>query len=63
MSINQIGEKIKGALGKTLDYEKELFVALLVILVALLAFGLGRLSRLESDKMPVTIENAQAVTE
>ncbi len=61
MSINQIGEKIKGKLGKLRDYEKELFVALLVILVAVLAFGLGRLSRLEGDKMPVQIEGADMV--
>jgi hypothetical protein len=51
-------EKIKSGLGKIRDYEKELFVALLIILVALLAFGLGRLSRLESSKMPVQIEGA-----
>ncbi|MFA6475972.1 MAG: hypothetical protein WCV68_01000 [Candidatus Paceibacterota bacterium] len=61
MSINQIGEKIKGKLGKIGEYEKELSVALLVILVALLAFGLGRLSRLESDKMPVQIEGADVL--
>jgi hypothetical protein len=61
MSINQIGEKIKGKLGKLREYEKELFVALLIILVALLAFGLGRLSRLESDKMPVQIEGADTI--
>ncbi len=49
---------IKEILGKVKFYEKELFVALLVILVALLAFGLGRLSRLESSHEPIRIENA-----
>lgn len=51
MSIKEIWGKVKSC-------EKEIFVALLVILVALLAFGLGRLSRLEADREPIRIENA-----
>lgn len=55
MSIDENTEKVKGGWRA---YEKELFVALLVILVALLAFGLGRLSKIEGAKEPVQIENA-----
>ena len=50
MSIKEIGEKIK-------SYEKEIFVALLIILVAGLAFGLGRLSKIEEGREPVRVEN------
>jgi hypothetical protein len=59
MSINEKEEKVKVYLAKAGAHEKELFVSLLIILVALLAFGLGRLSRLESEREPVTIENAE----
>lgn len=55
MSIKDLIEKGKA-------YERQLFVALLVVLVAFLAFGLGRLSRLEADKQPIQIENAVPVT-
>jgi hypothetical protein len=58
MSINQIGEKIKGGLGTLRDYEKELFVALLVISVAGFSFGLGRLTKIEDCREPVQIEGA-----
>ena len=43
---------------KSKSYERELFVALLVILVAGLAFGLGRLSKIKSNQQPIQIENA-----
>lgn len=52
MSIRQIIEK-----GKSL--EKELFVSLLVILMALLAFGLGRLFKIEGCREPIQIENVE----
>lgn len=51
MSIKDLVEK-----GKT--HEWELFVTLLVILVAVLCFGLGRLSKIEGCQQPVQIENA-----
>ena len=59
MSINEKEEKVKSKFSLIIDYEKEFFVSLLVILVALFAFGLGRLSRLETEREPVQIENAQ----
>ena len=54
MSINEKWGKVKA-------YEKELFVALLIILVAGLAFGLGRLTKVEGCREPVQIENATSV--
>lgn len=51
MSIGDFIEKSK----------KELFVALLVILVALLAFGLGRLSKIEGCQQPVQIEGVEPI--
>jgi len=58
MSIKDFIEK--GKVYPTLwrAYEKELFVALLVILIAGLAFGLGRLSKIIGCQEPVRIENA-----
>jgi len=55
MSIREKMEKVKTCF---LAYEKELFVTLLVILVAFLAFGLGRLSQIEEERQPVQIEDA-----
>ena len=51
MSVNYIREKIKGL-------EKEIFVTLVVVLVGLFGFGLGRLSKLEERKVPVRIISA-----
>ena len=59
MSIKDLIEKGKTLLSRVRANEKELFIALLVILVALLSFGLGRLSKIESAQQPVQIENAE----
>ena len=40
----------------------ELFVGLVIILVAFGSFGLGRLSKIEGSKTPIQIENALEVT-
>ncbi|MFA5000969.1 MAG: hypothetical protein WC531_01935 [Candidatus Paceibacterota bacterium] len=58
MSIKDFIEKGKLYPTWWRGHEKELFVALLVILVALLAFGLGRLSKIIGCQEPVQIENA-----
>jgi len=55
MSIKDIWEKIKNGL---LDKEKEIALALILILVAIFSFGLGRLSKIEALKEPITIEGA-----
>jgi len=50
MSIKEIVEKVKAN-------EPTLFIALLVLLVSLAAYGLGRWSRLEDRREPVRIED------
>ena len=60
MSIKEKAEKVKDFL---VANEKELFYSLMLILVALLAFGLGRLSKIEEAKVPVRIENATTSSE
>jgi hypothetical protein len=42
------------------EYEKDLVLAIIVILTALIGFGLGRLSKLRENKTPITIENLGA---
>ncbi len=61
MSIKEIFKKCKIYPPLVRTHEKELFVALLVILVAFLAFGLGRLSKIIGCQEPVQIENALSV--
>lgn len=43
-------------------YEKDLVLAIVVILTALIGFGLGRLSKIRENKMPITIENLPAAS-
>ncbi|MCX6731907.1 MAG: hypothetical protein NTX55_02905 [Candidatus Parcubacteria bacterium] len=38
-------------------YEKDLILAAVIILVALISFGLGRLSKIGESRVPITIEN------
>ncbi|MBU4224014.1 hypothetical protein KJ934_02230, partial [Patescibacteria group bacterium] len=42
---------------------KDLVLATVVILTALIGFGLGRLSKIREQKTPITIENLGASTE
>jgi len=58
MSINENEEKVKSGF---LRYERELFIVCLVILVAILAFGFGRLSKIEGCREPIQIENTSSV--
>lgn len=66
MSIKDFSEKIKdfarlgaGRLGPLSD---DLFLGLIIVLVAIGAFGLGRLSKIEGSKAPIRIENEPAQT-
>lgn len=73
MSIEDIGEKIKGVRQKVLKSHffglfslsklpalpQGLFVGLVVIFVAFGSFGLGRLSKIEAGKSPIRIERGQ----
>jgi hypothetical protein len=66
ISIKDLKEKIKGAGGFRLPQLRtlpdDLFLGLIIILVALGSFGLGRLSKMEGAKTPIRIENAAEVT-
>lgn len=65
MSIEDFKEKIKGlAQFKPINLPplaNDLFIGLILVLVAIGAFGLGRLSKIEGSKAPIRIENALAV--
>jgi hypothetical protein len=50
MNIKNFKEKIK-------LYEKDIILATVIILVALISFGLGRLSKIGESRTPITIEN------
>lgn len=39
------------------SYESDLILVSVIILVALISFGLGRLSKIGESKIPITIEN------
>lgn len=45
------------------DNDKELHLAIIIILVAIISFGLGRLSKIREEKTPITIENVATSTE
>jgi len=53
-------ESIKEYFKKIKPYETDLIISLTIILVAFLSFGLGRLSKIEENKAPITIENTEA---
>ena len=41
-------------------YEKDLILSAIIIIVALISFGLGRLSKIRENKTPITIETAKS---
>ena len=45
------------------DNNRELYLAAVIILVATISFGLGRLSKIREEKTPITIENVGTSTE
>jgi hypothetical protein len=55
-----LSEKIKIFKSQIKPYENDLVIAFIIICVALISFGLGRLSSLEDKKIPITIEGAPA---
>lgn len=55
MSLKYFKEKIK-------SWQSELFLSLLIILIGILGFGLGRLSKLEDRKVPIVISPGAPVS-
>jgi hypothetical protein len=66
MSIKDFSEKIKQFGRDRVPHPEvlsnDLFLGLIIILVAIGAFGLGRLSKIEGAKAPIRIENEAAQT-
>ncbi len=56
MSIKEFVEKSKGFIEK----DRDIFIAIIIVLVAFGSFGLGRLSKTEELKTPISIENMGA---
>ena len=52
-----LSNKIKQVKAKIKPFENDLIIAIIIILVALISFGLGRLSKIRENKTPITIEN------
>ena len=52
-----LAETIKKCKLKIKPYEQDIILALVIILVALISFGLGRLSKIRENKTPITVEN------
>jgi hypothetical protein len=51
---------IKEKLQKIKPYENDIILVAVILFVALISFGLGRLSALSERKTPITIENMSA---
>ncbi len=58
MSIKEKVKKIKGLF--TLSGEKDLLIVSIIILSSLASFGLGRLSKIEENRLPIMIESASS---
>lgn len=56
MSIKEFTQKIKCSPTE----QKDLFIALIIVVVAFGSFGLGRLSMIEAVEMPIRIDNMPA---
>jgi len=56
MSIKEFIEKSKGFIEK----DRDIFIAIIIVLVAFGSFGLGRLSKAEELKTPISIKNMNA---
>ena len=71
MSIKDFTEKIKPILDdmksrfsvikNNIKIKEDLFIALLIVLVGLASFGLGKLSVLEAQKTPISVINQESV--
>lgn len=66
MSIEDLKKKIKGlrnfSLPQLRTLPDDLFLGIVIILIAFGSFGLGRLSKIEGTKTPIRIENAPEIT-
>ena len=57
--LSEIIKLCKRLVGWVKTNNKELYLATIIILTAVISFGLGRLSKIREEKTPITIENAE----
>jgi hypothetical protein len=57
-----LAEFIKKCKLKLKPYEQDVILVIIIILVALISFGLGRLSKIGESRVPITIENLSTTT-
>ena len=57
--LSEIIKLCKRLVGWVKTNNKELYLATIIILTAVISFGLGRLSKIREEKTPITIENAK----
>ena len=65
MNLSEKLQKIKYYFAKASKHElfkKDIFLILVIILVGLISFGLGRLSTVSENKTPITVENLTGST-
>jgi len=61
--LSEIIKLCKRPAGWVKNNNKELYLTAVIILVAVISFGLGRLSKIREEKTPITIENLKENTE
>lgn len=61
--LSEIKNLCKRLFGWIKINNKELYLSIVIILVATISFGLGRLSKIREEKTPITIENVGTSTE
>lgn len=57
MSLSELNKKIKPHINNA---KNDIFIVIVIVLIAIISFGLGRLSKIRENKPPITIENMQA---
>ena len=61
--LSEIIKLCKRLVGWVKNNNTELYWAAVIILVAVISFGLGRLSKIREEKTPITIENASSMSD
>lgn len=55
--MSKLADKIKQVKAKIKPYENDLILIIVIILIALISFGLGRLSKIREGKTSITVES------
>jgi len=60
--LSEVIKLCKRLFAKAVENKKELYLSLIILLVAIISFGLGRLSKIREEKTPITIESINTET-